>query len=162
MEKEKRLYRSQRDRVIAGVCGGLGNYFGIDPVLMRIIFVALGICTGFFPFLIIYIAMAVMVPLEGKPYQEPHQTIREGVDELRGTVTELGKDVRDTFSKTSGTEDERETARRRRGYYLGLIVVIIGVVILIANFIGFSWWKFFWPALIIAIGLIILVSASRR
>ncbi len=36
---EKKLYRSRSNRVIAGVCGGLGEYFGIDPTVMRVIFV---------------------------------------------------------------------------------------------------------------------------
>ncbi len=39
----KRLYRSQRDRVLGGVCAGIGNYFNIDPVLVRVAWVV-----GFF------------------------------------------------------------------------------------------------------------------
>jgi phage shock protein C len=39
----KRLYRSRKDKVIAGVCGGIGEYFSIDPVWVRIIFVLLTI-----------------------------------------------------------------------------------------------------------------------
>ena len=37
----KRLFRSKKDRVLGGVCGGLGNYFNIDPVIIRVITVAL-------------------------------------------------------------------------------------------------------------------------
>ena len=43
----KRLYRSGSDKVIAGVCGGIGEYFEIDPVLVRIITVILFFATGF-------------------------------------------------------------------------------------------------------------------
>jgi len=39
--RDKRLYRSQTNKVIAGVCGGLGEYFGVDPTILRIIFVVL-------------------------------------------------------------------------------------------------------------------------
>ncbi|MDD2715817.1 MAG: PspC domain-containing protein [Candidatus Wallbacteria bacterium] len=42
----KRYYRSREDRVISGVCGGLGEYFEIDPVIVRIMFVALGFISG--------------------------------------------------------------------------------------------------------------------
>jgi len=42
----KRLYRSNRDKIIGGVCGGLGEYFEVDPVLIRIITVLLIIGTG--------------------------------------------------------------------------------------------------------------------
>lgn len=53
----KRLYRSNDNKVIAGVCGGLGEYFNVDPVIIRIIFVALllpGGLPGFVPYLILW------------------------------------------------------------------------------------------------------------
>jgi phage shock protein C len=59
MEK-KRLYRSKKDRKIAGVCGGLAEYFGIDPVLPRLIFVILllpGGLPGFLPYIIMWIVV---------------------------------------------------------------------------------------------------------
>lgn len=43
---EKRLYRSKNDRMIAGICGGLAEYFGIDPVIVRVGFVVLLIGAG--------------------------------------------------------------------------------------------------------------------
>ena len=58
----KRLYRSRKDRKLWGVCGGLGKYFDIDPVIFRIVFVVtifLG-AAG----IIAYIIMAIIVPLE--------------------------------------------------------------------------------------------------
>jgi phage shock protein C len=59
---EKRLYRSSKDRVLWGVCGGLGKYFNIDPVIIRVIFVI----TIFFGGLgiVAYIVMAIVVPNE--------------------------------------------------------------------------------------------------
>ncbi len=58
----RRLYRSNQDRVVAGVCGGLGEYFNIDPVIFRILFAvfALGYGSG----LLIYILMVVFVPTQ--------------------------------------------------------------------------------------------------
>lgn len=57
----KRLYRSTDDRMIAGVCAGLAEYFSIDPTLVRIIFVfgALGTISGLFW---AYLIMAIIVP----------------------------------------------------------------------------------------------------
>lgn len=60
----QRLYRSQRDKKIFGVCGGLGQYFDIDPTWIRIGVVLTTICFGF-P-LLIYILLAMMIP------REPH------------------------------------------------------------------------------------------
>jgi len=157
----KRLYRSEHDRVIAGVCGGLGQYFDIDPTLIRVVFVILLIATGVFPLLIIYLVMAIVVPLESKPYQEPRQTVAEGVDELKGTVKELGKEVSDRFSAASEPERGHE-ARRRGAYLIGLILIVIGIVALVANFGGFLWWGWLWPAALIVIGLAILWGRMRR
>ncbi|MEQ8358399.1 MAG: PspC domain-containing protein [Cytophagales bacterium] len=56
---EKRLTRSRGDRIIAGVCGGLAKYFGLDPVLIRVIFLIalLGFGTGLLPYLVLWIVM---------------------------------------------------------------------------------------------------------
>ncbi len=55
----KRLYRNENDKVIGGVCSGLANYFGIDVVVMRIIFVVLAVTFGFglIPYLILWVAV---------------------------------------------------------------------------------------------------------
>ena len=45
----KRLYRSNKDAMIAGVCGGLGEYFNLDPTVVRLLAILLLIVTGFFP-----------------------------------------------------------------------------------------------------------------
>lgn len=59
----KRLYRSSSDRMIAGVCGGLAQYFNVDPVIIRIIAVIL-LLPGGFPGLLPYIILWVVVPLD--------------------------------------------------------------------------------------------------
>ena len=60
MSSKKRLYRSQTDRHVAGVCGGLAEYFNIDPTLVRLIFVVLTILSG--PGLILYIVLWIVMP----------------------------------------------------------------------------------------------------
>ncbi len=59
----KKLYRSKSNRNLAGVCGGLGEYFNVDPVLVRIIFVLTTFAGG--PGLIAYILLALIMPEEG-------------------------------------------------------------------------------------------------
>lgn len=56
----KKLYRSQNERMIAGVCGGLAEYFNIDPTIVRLAFVAAALMGG--PGLIVYLVMLVVVP----------------------------------------------------------------------------------------------------
>ena len=58
----KRVYRSRLDRMVGGVCGGLGEYFEVDPTLIRLLFV-LGTLAGG-PGVIAYLILLVIVPLE--------------------------------------------------------------------------------------------------
>src|SRR5262249_634254 len=60
----RRLTRSSTDRMLAGVCGGLSKYLGMDPHLVRLLFALLCIPTGLFPLVIAYIVMAFVVPLD--------------------------------------------------------------------------------------------------
>ena len=57
----KRMYKSRR-RVFSGVCGGIAEYIKLDPNVVRIIVVLIGIFTGFFPIIIAYIAVACILP----------------------------------------------------------------------------------------------------
>ncbi len=59
---EKKLYRSRDTRMIWGICGGLGQYFGVDPTLVRVITVATLIFGGWS--LVAYIILRFVVPLE--------------------------------------------------------------------------------------------------
>lgn len=61
-ETVKRLYRSSKERMIGGVCGGLGEYFAVDPTLIRLLFVAAALLGGHG--LLIYLVLLVLVPLE--------------------------------------------------------------------------------------------------
>ncbi|MCA0228136.1 PspC domain-containing protein [Candidatus Saccharibacteria bacterium] len=59
----KKLYRSKSDKKIAGVCGGLGKYFGIDPTVIRIGFVLLALPGGL-PGVLPYLLLAIIIPQE--------------------------------------------------------------------------------------------------
>ena len=61
MERRK-LYRSESDRMLGGVCGGLGDYLDVDSTLVRIIFVALALMGG--PGILIYLILLLIVPSE--------------------------------------------------------------------------------------------------
>jgi len=56
----KRLYKSEDNRVICGVCGGVGEYFGIDPTIVRLVWALLVIFAGFGFW--IYILAAIIIP----------------------------------------------------------------------------------------------------
>ena len=58
----KKLYRSHRDKMIAGVCGALAKYFGIDSTWVRLIFIAFLLLGG--SALLVYLIMWIIVPIE--------------------------------------------------------------------------------------------------
>lgn len=62
--RHKKLTRSGSDRFIAGVFGGIGNYFRIPANLLRILYVVLTIFTGFVPGIIIYIILMIIMPAD--------------------------------------------------------------------------------------------------
>ena len=66
MSEKKRIYRSRSDRMVAGVLGGWSAYLGLDPSLVRLVYVLLLILTGFLPGIFFYLVMAIIIPLEPK------------------------------------------------------------------------------------------------
>jgi phage shock protein C len=75
----KRLFRSRKERMIAGVCGGIGEYFGIDPTIVRLLFV-LGILMGG-PGLLAYLILMIVVP------EEPLDVESSSPDTTEGDIT---------------------------------------------------------------------------
>ncbi len=68
----RKLYRSRSARMLGGVCGGLGEYFGIDPTLIRLAFI-LGVLLGFGSMLFVYLVMLIIVPDEPMTGTPPTQ-----------------------------------------------------------------------------------------
>jgi len=60
----KKLFRSEKKKMVGGVCGGLGDYFDIDVSLVRLIFVALTLMTAILPMVIFYIIAWIVIPIE--------------------------------------------------------------------------------------------------
>ncbi|ABD42627.1 phage shock protein C, PspC [Methanospirillum hungatei JF-1] len=58
----KRLYRSRKDKILAGICGGIGKYLDIDPIIIRLIFIVLLLTVG--SGILIYLIAWILIPLE--------------------------------------------------------------------------------------------------
>ena len=145
MEK-KRLYRSERERLLGGVCGGLAEYFGLDPTLVRLIFVLLALAGGFG--LIIYLVLWIITPRQ--PHPGPVEAVvKENLEEIGKRAEGLGNEV----SEALGQRDRTGT------FWLGVALVVLGLVFLLAN-LGIPWWKpwrFVWPLALVVLGLVILL-----
>lgn len=62
MSSYKQLRKSSTERMISGVCGGLAEYFGVDPTLVRIAYVALSVFSAVFPGILVYIILMIIMP----------------------------------------------------------------------------------------------------
>lgn len=58
----KRLTRSRKDKIVAGVCGGIANYLIVDPTIVRLVFALATFFTVVFPGILIYLIMWIVVP----------------------------------------------------------------------------------------------------
>jgi phage shock protein PspC (stress-responsive transcriptional regulator) len=137
-----RLYRSRRDRMLAGVAGGLAETWGADPALVRIIWALLVVLTGGIA-LVVYIVMAVVVPDEEEVY--PGGVPARSVD---GRPDVLPPSARD--------------GRLSPGVLVGGFLVLLGGFFLIREFfprIDFDW---LWPLALVALGVVLIASAMGR
>ncbi len=159
---EKRLYRSRSDRMVWGVCGGLAKYFDMDPTIVRVItvlsifFGSLGIWA--------YIILAIVVPLENSKAAEPKDTIKENVEEIKETASALGRELRSTLAGEEGESEEIARMRHRRRNTLGIILIVLGSFFLLGSFNIFRWfnWGNLWPLVLVAIGVLVILSTRRR
>lgn len=75
---DKRLMRSKSDRMFFGVAGGMGKYLDIDPVLVRLFFVLLGLATQG-QALLIYLLLAILMPDSPRPAAKVHDPVEEEI-----------------------------------------------------------------------------------
>ena len=61
---QKKLYRSEDNKMIAGVCAGIGEYFDVDPTLIRLAWAVLTIFSAIFGGVVLYIIAAIIIPSE--------------------------------------------------------------------------------------------------
>lgn len=135
----KKLERSRKNRVIAGVCAGLADYFNIDVALVRVLFVVATICGGCGFWL--YVILWIVVP-----------------EEL--TLGQGSSNIDDTIDITPEEEVKKKTGNG--AMIAGLILVFIGLVALIDNFTSLAWiWKL-WPVVLILIGAMILIKTQKN
>ena len=85
MNGTSRLYRSTSDAMLGGVAAGLGNYFKMDPTIVRIIFLVLTFLSGG-AFILVYLAFWLLLPTAGSTATQPGDIVRENIDEMGNRV----------------------------------------------------------------------------
>ena len=134
--RKKKLYRNIDERVLGGVCSGLGSYFGLDKVLFRIIFLILffigfaddGLfCISVIAYICLWIAMPAARTVEQKCEMKGKPMNLSG---WKDKDFDLGREVSDAAASPAG-----QTLKRAGGVFLGLMMLIIGSGILLGSII---------------------------
>jgi phage shock protein C len=149
----KRLVRSRSDRMVGGVCGGLGAYLGVDPTFVRLFFVFLIFAEG--AGFLLYLILWVVLPPEDRVGEYNFEdTVRDGAQEIATRAREIGKDLPEAM-RFSGSQ---------AGLFLGAAFILLGVFYLLDNLhlTWFVWVKsLFWPVFLIAAGALLLMQRVR-
>jgi phage shock protein C len=154
----KRLYRSRRDGLIAGVCGGLAEYFDVDPSLVRLVFILATFLGGVG--LIVYIVAWLIVP--ENPEQSPTASFEKNQklkEEVVGELRRVGSTLAEKFESM---EDPETRPERRSTIFFGLALIVLGAAFLFKNFIPWLELEKLWPVLLIGVGVLLLVGGARR
>jgi phage shock protein PspC (stress-responsive transcriptional regulator) len=145
-KRKRRLYRDPDHRVLGGVCGGLGAYFNMDPVILRIIFVVLFFATtgaGLLAYIILWIAVpkarttAQRLEMRGQEatVKNIEKSIREEVDEVKESYRKFKKS--DTYAKgKKSMEGAGDVTYSIFKLALKIFVVIIGALLILSGFFG--------------------------
>lgn len=150
--ENRKLYRSQTDSVIAGVCGGLAEYFDIDPVLVRVIFVLLLIFGG--GGLLIYIILWIVAPK--KPLSFDHSGFNQANKENPANPAEPAQE---------GMEDvvaEMKKYKHRGSMIGGLVLLTLGILFLMDEFVPYLDFGRLWPVILIVIGVVLIANTVSR
>jgi len=151
----ERLYRSRSDRMIFGVAGGMAKWLDVDPAVVRLVWALLIIAGGVG--LLLYIVAAIVVPEEPLGAMPPG-AMPPGAPGM-GPGAGGGEGAAPTWTApTPG-------ARRDSGMaplIIGVALVLLGAWFLAERYISWLDNALLWPALLIVVGVLLLLSAMRR
>jgi len=158
---EKKLYRSRRDRMIGGVCGGLGEYLNTDPVWIRLLFVILLFATGFGFWA--YIILWIIIPGEERAGSTSADTVQANVQEMADRARELGQGIQRGLQGNRVAHTAGESGPSSGTALVGLAFVLLGGFLLFRQFGLFSWlnWGVMWSLALIFVGGALLASRLR-
>ncbi len=143
-----RLYRSQADRMLTGVAGGMAEYLRIDPVIVRLLWVLATVLTSGLG-LLVYLALAVITP--SLPRQEP---------DAEGETAGAAASDDETASAGSGAPVRVAPVRNGAAVVVGSALIVIGAVALASQFGWFDAWRL-WPLALIALGGVLILNQRR-
>jgi len=142
----KKIFRSEKDRVVGGVCAGLGEFFDIDPTIIRILFVLITLFGG--GGILLYLVLWLIIPSEKLSSAIDEEKIKKSSEEIKTQAQKLAQSAK----AYAQSENHR--------YLLGITLLILGILFLLQNFGVFRLFNLakLWPILLIIIAISLLAK----
>ncbi len=153
--EQKRFYRSTTDRVLGGVAAGLAEYFNLDPVLIRLLFVIFALAGG--GGVLLYIIFWIVIP--EKPLNLNQN--RPAMD-----TEQKPQDEGNTYASSSGNPQPAQgnpVEKKKRGSLIGgLVLITVGCIFLADEFFPNVNFGDLWPVILIVIGGGLLINTYAK
>jgi phage shock protein C len=156
-----RLYRSVEHRVIGGVAGGLADYFDIDPVIIRLVFVIVALAGG--GGLLVYLILWIVLP-ENLASNFAYQHSQPGYTQAEPSAKEettfsSNSDWKDKETQPSDPSFSKPYKERNTGGLIGgLVLITLGSLFLIDRFVPNIDFGDMWPILLVVIGAVLIAT----
>jgi len=161
----KKLHRSKSDKIFAGVCGGLAEYFEIDATIIRLLFILIVAFGG--SGILIYLLLWLVMP---KGQGEPGVINEQSVKDFAQDVKEKAQEFRNEFKKEETAEIKHVVIqdldhKNRHSSLFGWVLIILGVMFLF-NSLAPAWMRLhvlaYWPLLLIIFGFVMIARNSNK
>lgn len=142
---KKKLYRSRTDRVLGGVCSGLAEHFNVDPVLVRVIFIAAAIGGGFG--VLAYLIFWIVTP------EAPYPAYEEAAADVKWT---------DNSSENPNNPKVMSNNSKQGSIIAGSVLILLGALFLADELLPDFDFGRYWPLILIAIGVGLLLGVRSN
>lgn len=151
-----RLYRSRINRYLGGVSAGMGEYFSIDPIIVRVLFIILTLTSLGFGGILLYIVLWIVIP------EEPYHYYKEKTQGTEEKQQESPKEDA-TGVGTESTAKKSSYQKASQGQMLvGIILICLGTIFLVGRIFPSMDFDLLLPFALVAIGAAIVFSSVKK
>ena len=172
---DKKVYRSNKDKMIGGVCAGVAEYFDIDPTIVRLAAVLLFFAEGIG--LLLYIVAWIVIPEQPLSTKDSdnnrsdtidvdcyssdgdHSKEKEEMDRNNNSERDAGynsENEAESQKKTGNSRNKFQNEKRQST--IGIILIGLGSLFLIDNLFPYFRWHRFWPLVLVGFGVVLLLK----
>lgn len=171
----KKLYRSRNDRMIAGVCGGLAEYFDVDSSLIRlaVLFVFLFQGVGLIAYIIAWLVMSEE-PLQNEYRMPDDYYIEDHKNKENYSASESSSQDEEERAESENAENKRKRESEKEYYQkyeekkskskednnrrklFAVVMIMVGSIFLLDIWVPDLYWEKYWPLILIGVGILML------